>query len=206
MQCRNSFMALCILLFHSAAAQLQIDVQIANPSGGTITLDPNALNSQASSQGVAGAFVNVQTDTVTQLVAQQCQPGTFSQTTTVNGVTTQTCVNCAAGTASTAIGASDASTCVPCTTGAFAIERSSVCTDCAANTFSVTPAGPSPSVCLQCPPYTTSPVHSNSVDNCICNAGYFQSDNVLKAFPYAAVPISLGFEGAAGIDFSHVLC
>jgi hypothetical protein len=207
---RHHTLVFCIvsLLFPSKSLgqQIGLDVQIVNSDGSQISLDTDSLNTAASSQGAAGSFVNVDSSPETQLSALQCQQGTFSQKIISNGITTQTCVSCSAGTASAAVGASDASTCAPCTTGSFAIEKAATCTDCASNTFSITPAGPSPSVCLQCPPHTTSPTHSNSVDNCVCDAGYFQSDNVLKAFPYAAVPISLGFEGTIGINFPHVQC
>ena len=196
-------MCIAVSLFvQSNAQQLVIQVNISSPNGANTTIDQGKLNSVASSQGAGAIIASVSQSVDTQLTAQQCQQGTYSQT--VNSA--QTCVNCAAGTASSAVGASDSSTCVPCTTGSFSLEKSATCTDCGVNTFSVTPAGPSPSVCLQCPPYTTSPTHSSSVDSCVCNAGFFQSDNVLKAFPYDYVPISIDFSGAFSINFPHVSC
>ena len=197
----------CIIAHTALGDQIQVDVNIipsaSNPDG---KVNTTTLTQIAASQGATG-FVGVIQQTVdTQLQAEQCPTGTFSSINTVNGIVTQTCTPCAAGTASSVRGASDSSTCIPCSTGSFSLTQASVCIDCAANTFSVTPAAPSPSSCLQCPPSTTSPSHSSAVEMCVCDAGYFISDNVLNTFPYNAIPITVPFIGASSINLAHVTC
>jgi len=183
-------------------AQIQVDWSIQPTSGQTIG-DLSNLGQEAAAQGATGIVSVVKTDE-TQLTAQQCQPGTYSQKTSATAA--QTCVPCPAGTASTAVGASDPSTCIPCTTGAWSYASSSVCTDCVADTFSVTVRATAPNACLQCPPDATSPTRSSNVDMCICDPGNFLSDNVMRAFPYDAVPVEMSLMGVTGIDIPHVTC
>ncbi len=204
---RPLFVALALACLHSGAAQIAVEVQILpDPSLPPVSLDPTALGNIAASQGIAG-FSGVLSQTVdTQLVAERCPKGTYSSLQTVNQVSSQVCVSCPAGTASDVDGASDPSTCSPCATGSYALSGASACTDCPANTFSVTPQAPGPSSCIACPLNTTSPARSDSIDKCVCNGGYFASQNLLNALPYAAVPLALPFTNAAPIDYAHVTC
>ena len=198
---------LLLALAANSHAQIAVQVQILpDPTKPPVSLDPSALSAIAANQGIAG-FSGVLSQTVdTQLVAEQCPPGTYSALQTVNQVATQVCVSCPAGTASSVSGASDPSTCVACVTGAYALVGASACTDCPANTFSVTPQAPGPAACIACPRNTTSPARSDSVDKCVCNNGFFTSQNVLSALPYDAVPLSLPFVNAAPINYAHATC
>jgi len=184
------------------SAQISIDVNIApTPGQNTPTLDLNTLNQQGLN-GISGVVPGT---VDTQLVVQQCGKGTYSLN--------QECIPCSAGTSSQAVGASDPATCVPCGTGAYAPQQSSVCTNCVVNTFSVTPMAASVSSCLACPPHTTSGVKSDSVEDCICNPGYFLSDNILSVsngLTYDYIPPgvsdSLAFLSAVSIDVPSVNC
>jgi hypothetical protein len=63
--------------------------------------------------------------------------------------------------------------------------------DCPANTFSPTYKAGSITQCLACPPDTTSTSGSNNVRSCVCNSGYFVSNNLVSAFD--GIISSLGF-------------
>lgn len=196
---------LCVMLVffvpHRSTAQLAVEVDIKpDPSKPTLVLDPSQFAGVNSFSGIMSQTVD------TELVAEKCTPGTYSSTLIVDGINTQTCVPCAAGTASAVSGASDASTCVPCITGSFSFSGSSSCTDCPANTFSVTPQATGPTACLSCPANTTAPARSDNVDKCVCVNSYFPSTNLLNAYPYDAVPIVLSLSGAASINYAHVTC
>lgn len=198
--------AICLLLCSSfmvmTTAQIQVDWSIIPPPNNP-TIDLSNLSQEAANQGATG-IVNVVKTEETQLSAEQCQPGTYSQKSSASAA--QTCVPCPAGTASPVVGASDPSTCIPCVTGAWSYAKSSACTDCVADTFSVTVRATAPGVCLQCPPDATSPVRSSNVDMCICDPGNFLSENVMRAFPYDAVPVEMSLVGVTGIDIPHVTC
>ena len=169
-------------------------------------LDPSLLGSIATNQGVTGYSGVVSQSVDTQLVAERCMPGTYSALQTTGQSTSQVCVSCPAGTASSVSGASDPSACTACPTGTYALTGASVCSDCPANTFSVTPLAGSPSVCMACPQNTTSPVRSDSIDKCVCVNGFFDSKNLMDASPYDAVPLALPFTNVAPIDYAHVTC
>jgi hypothetical protein len=195
---RTIFLLLCTAAL--TAAQIQVNWSILPPANKP-AVDLSNIGQAAAAQGATG-IVSVQQTEEKQLSAQQCQPGTYSQ----RSGASQSCTPCPAGTASTAVGASDPSTCIPCATGAYSATGSSVCTDCIADTFSVTVRATNPGVCLQCPPDATSPTRSSNVDMCICDPGNFLSDNVMRAFPYDAVPVEMSLVGATGIDIPHVTC
>ena len=196
-----------LLLPSLAYAQIAVDVQIsANGLGQPPTLDLNNLNQQGVN-GISGVVPGT-VDTI--LVAEQCGQGTFSGIEAETG--SQVCIPCPAGTASPVFGASDPSTCHPCSTGAYAALQSSACTNCNANTFSVTPMASSVGSCLACPPHTTSNSVSDSVEDCVCNPGYFLSDNVISianGLTYDYIPPgisdSLQFKSAVSIDVVHVI-
>lgn len=200
-------MFLVLIALGPSAAQIAVQVQIMpDPTKPTVPLDPTALGNIAASQGIAG-FSGVLSQTVdTQLVAEKCPAGTYSALQIINSVSTQVCVSCPAGTASAVSGASDPSTCVACVTGAYALPGASTCTDCPPNTFSVTPLAAGPTACIACPSNTTSPARSDSIDKCVCNNGFFSSQNLLDAVPYNAVPLRLSFTGVSAIDYAHVTC
>jgi hypothetical protein len=195
---RTIFLMLCAATL--TAAQIQVNWSILPPANQP-TIDLSNLGQAAAAQGATG-IVSVQKTVEEQLSATQCQRGTYSQ----KSGTSQICVPCPAGTASAATGASDPSTCVPCPTGAYSSQGASACTDCVADTFSVTVRATNPGVCRQCPPDSTSPARSSNVDMCICDPGNFLSDNVMRAFPYDAVPVEMSLVGATGIDIPHVTC
>jgi hypothetical protein len=203
-------LVLLALTLHSINAQITVDVQIL-PDPNNINSPPPVLNldtlvSNGGSQGLTG-FQGVNAGTVdVQLYAQMCAPGTYSQ---LSGA----CIPCPAGTASATNGASDPSTCIPCPTGAYASAGSSVCTDCRPNTFSVVPLAPDITVCQTCPIYTSSNAESDNVDQCVCNSGYFLSDNILSVsngLTYDAVSQgianTLAFSSLVSIDVAHVTC
>lgn len=194
----------------SVNAQITVNVQILpDPTkldAPPPVLDLNTLVSDGSKQGLTG-FQGVNSGTVdVQLYAQMCGPGTYSQP-------SGSCLPCPPGTASAASGASDPSTCIPCPTGAYAAAGSSVCTDCMPNTFSVVPLAPDISVCQACPPQSSSNAESDNVDQCVCNSGYFLSDNILSVsngLTYddvsQGIANTLAFSSLVSIDVPHVTC
>lgn len=206
---RTAMLAVVILLLipSPSNAQISVDVQIVSTGQNQPpALDLNTLNQQGVN-GISG-LVPGTVDTV--LVAEQCGQGTYSGVDASTG--SQVCVACPSGTSSAVVGASDPSTCLPCSTGAYAALQSSACTNCNANTFSVTPMASSVSACLTCPPHTTSNAVSNSVEDCVCNPGYFLSDNVISianSLTYDYIPPgisdSLQFKSAVSIDVVHVI-
>ena len=196
----HRFLFCALLLTSTVTADIYVDWKIVPPpNSNTVNLDN--LGQAAAAQGATG-IVSVDKNVVEKLTAEMCQPGTYSQ---IIG-TDQLCIPCPAGTASPAYGASDPSTCLPCATGAYSRAQASVCTDCVADTFSVTLKATVPDVCLQCPPESTSPSRSSSVEMCICDEGTFLSENVMRAFPYDAVPVEMSLLGVTGIDIPHVTC
>lgn len=187
-----------------AAAQIAVNVQILpDPTILPSPIDPTVLGSIAANQGVTG-FSGVISQTVdTQLVAELCTPGTYSAVVPGTG---QVCLSCPAGTASPTSGASDPSACRSCPTGTYALTGASACTDCPVNTFSVTPMAATPAACLACPNNTTSPARSDSIDKCVCVNGFFNSQNLMDATPYDAIPLALPFGNVASINSAHVTC
>ena len=203
-------LAFLLLTMCSVNAQITVNVQISpdpnNLNAPPPVLDLNTLVSGGNQQGLTG-FQGVSSGTVdVQLVAQMCGPGTYSQ---LSG----SCLQCPAGTASAASGASDPSTCIPCPTGAYASAGSSVCVDCRPNTFSVVPLAPDITVCQACPVQSSSNAESDNVDQCVCNSGFFLSDNILSVsngLTYDAVSQgianTLAFSSLVSIDVPHVTC
>ena len=194
----------------SVNAQITVNVQISpdpnNLNAPPPVLDLNTLVTGGNQQGLTG-FQGVSSGTVdVQLVAQMCGPGTYSQ---LSG----SCLPCPAGTASAASGASDPSTCIPCPTGAYASAGSSVCVDCRPNTFSVVPLAPDITVCQACPVQSSSNAESDNVDQCVCNSGFFLSDNILSVsngLTYddvsQGISNTLAFSSLVSIDVAHVTC
>ena len=196
-----------MLLLTQCAAQITVDLQILpDPTILPSPIDPSLLGSIAANQGVTGFSGVVSQSVDTQLVAELCAPGTYSAVQTTGQSTSQVCVSCPAGTASSVSGASDPSACTACPTGTYALTGASVCTNCPANTFSVTALAGSPSVCLACPQNTTSPARSDSIDKCVCVNGFFTSNNLMDAIPYDAIPLALPFVNVAPINYAHVTC
>ena len=199
----------CLILFLLFCApftqgdQVSVDFQILPNSGQNVTIDDKTLSNYIQQSGSVIQFSSFSQTVETQLSALQCPTGTYSSTTASGG---QTCQKCPAGTASPYLGASNAASCAPCSTGSFSLEQASVCTDCTLNTFSVTPSAPSISYCMKCPSNTTSPVHSSAVEMCVCNPGFFVSDNVMLTLPYDAVPISMPLTGIVNTNVPHVSC
>jgi len=196
---------LCFVLFlvvPFASAQLNIQVSIAG--GAQPTIDANSLSNAVSTQGLAGKFqgtITQSSDTI--LVVDKCSVGTYSSYTKI-ATQSSVCVNCTAGTASNVEGASTPMTCAACNAGSFSGSGAANCTDCPKNTFSTTYMATRLNDCLACPPHSTSPAHSDHVEACVCDDGYFQSNNILTAFD--AVLASLAFIGMVSIDIPHLVC
>jgi hypothetical protein len=67
----------------------------------------------------------------------------------------------------------DGFACTACLSGKFKIlSGSSACIDCLTGKYSTTASATSSDVCTNCPAWSNSPAGSNSIDNCICWAGY----------------------------------
>ena len=181
---------LALLTPYATAQFLNIDVKIE----GTDTLP--SVNTQTLASAVPVHSISSEADTI--LFVEKCGKGTYSNK---DG---NMCLDCPAGTASAAEGASNPMTCNACSTGAFSAAASSVCTDCPINTFSTTYMASNQTQCLVCPPHSTSPTHSNQVQDCVCDSGFFMSDNILTPFDSILTP--LGFEGALSINIPHVIC
>ena len=186
---------LLFLLFLAAAvAQEQINFQVEIDNADPIS--PNSLSAELTE-------ANLQQATITQTVDQVilidiCQAGTFS----VVGATS--CTNCPAGTASNTLGADTAMACHACNAGTWANSGFANCSKCVTNHFSPTYKAEIVTRCLTCPPHSTSPIASPQVQSCVCDDGYFQSDNLLPVFD--GILVSLGFESAAAVNVPHVSC
>ena len=200
---RHPFVIFWLCCVSSALGQITVDFKILPSTDQNVTIDPSTLSNYIKQSGSVIQFSGISQTVDTLLSAQQCPTGTFSSVTSTGA---QTCQKCPAGTASPVLGASSIATCIPCSTGSFSLEQASVCTDCTVNTFSVTPAAPSQTYCMKCPQNTTSPVHSSAVEMCVCNPGFFLSDNVMNAYPYDAVPITMPLTGIVSINVPHVSC
>jgi hypothetical protein len=189
----NLLLASFILaLIHPSVQQINVNVEIDTVNGSS-TLTSN-LSPELQQANLTQGYV--QSITNTELIVEICPTGTFSNN--------AQCVNCPAGTASPVQGASNDMTCAACNAGTFAAAKSSACTNCQANTFSATYKASSSAQCLSCPQSTTSIAGSDNVRSCVCNNGLFVSNNLVPAFD--GVSLSLGFEGAAGVNLAHVVC
>ncbi len=202
---RSLLLIIITMMPYTTHAQVAVEIEINANGDQPPTLDLNTLNQQGVN-GISG-LVPGTVDTI--LVAEQCGQGTYSG---IDETGSQVCVPCQAGTASAVSGASDPSTCIPCTTGAYAALQSSACSNCNANTFSVTPMAATAGACLTCPPHTTSNAVSDSVEDCVCNSGFFLSDNIISvanSLTYDYIPPgisdSLQFKSAVSIDVVHVI-
>jgi hypothetical protein len=200
-KCLIFFLLFCAPL--TEGDQVSVDFQILPNNGQNVTIDDKTLSNYNQQSGSVIQFSSFSQTVETQLSALQCPTGTYSSITPSGG---QTCQKCPAGTASPLLGASNVASCAPCSTGSFSLEQASVCTDCTVNTFSVTPSAPSVSYCMKCPTNTTSPTHSSAVEMCVCNPGFFLSDNVMLAIPYDSVPISMPLTGIVNTNVPHVSC
>ena len=199
------------LLLQPASSQFA-DIQIEinpDPDSPTPTVNITNLQTAAKNVGINTGILNMMPQTVdTQLQAELCGPGTYSQMSTGQFINTNQCVKCPNGTASAVSGASDPSTCVPCPTGAYSWQGASACIDCAANTFSVTPQAPNSSACIACPPNTNALPGSDAIEKCQCNTAFFLSDNILtvNALTYDTIATAIPFGDVAPINTPHVTC
>ena len=182
-------------IIHPSVQQLNIKVEIAADNN-NVTLADNTLSAELSQANLTQGYI--QSITQEELLVDICPTGTFSSPT--GGA----CVNCPSGTASPVEGAANDMTCAACNAGTFAAAASSVCTNCPTNTFSPQYKAATISQCLACPSDTTSTVGSDSVRSCVCNSGFFVSNNLVSAFD--GITASLGFAGAVSINLPHVVC
>ena len=121
-----------------------------------------------------------------------CGAGTFSAA--VGAASSATCAACAAGTGALA-GASSSGTCGACGAGKFSTAGSgcidcragkyspttgaadeSACLNCPPNSYGNTTAAVSASACRACPSNSLSTAGSTRIDDCLCNAGFRQSE------------------------------
>jgi len=188
---------LIIVVVH---AQIVIDMDILNSDQ---PLLPGVLNPSLASHSVPLASA-LSSQTGSQVSVIQCEAGSFAE----GGAST--CTSCAAGTASTVVGAITHFTCQSCSSGSFSAEASSSCTQCGVNTFSSTPAAASSDSCLVCPPNSNSTAGSASVGSCACDTSYFLPVNMLQPLdPHASVQFGVWDSlhvGTSVLDVPHVSC
>jgi hypothetical protein len=172
----------CMLLFLMpiALAQINVQVQILNATDNS-TIQQNSLNQQLQAQNLSTATV-ISSSLSSQVAVQQCGTGTYAE------VSSTVCQQCAAGTASPVVGATDRFTCQTCSPGSWSLTQSSSCTLCPTNTFSPNAAAPSQASCLACPPNSNALVGSDMITKCSCNDRYFIPTNTLQVLdPPSAV-------------------
>jgi hypothetical protein len=188
----NLLVVFLLALIHPSVQQINVNVEIDTVNG-TATLTDN-LSPELQQANLTQGYVTSVTNK--ELIVERCPTGTFSDN--------AECVNCPSGTASPVTGASNDMTCAACSAGTFAATKSSACTNCQPNTFSTTYKASSSAQCLSCPQSTTSNTGSDNVRSCVCDNGLFVSNNLAPAFD--GVTLSLGFEGATGVNLAHVVC
>ena len=140
----------------------------------------------------------VQSITHEELVVNLCPTGTFSS------AERDACVQCPSGTSSPVTGASNDMTCRACSAGTFSGVASSACANCPANSFSPVYKATDSTQCTACPSNTKSTAGSDNVRACVCDSGFFVSNNLVSSFD--GIVSTLGFEGAAAINLPHVVC
>lgn len=190
-----SVLGLCLILIHQSTQQLNIKVEIKGDAD-NITLEDNTLSAELSQANLTQGYI--QSISQAELMVNICPTGTYSLPNTGE------CIDCPAGTASPVEGAANDMTCAACGAGTFAKAAASVCTNCPVHTFSTLYKASSKSQCIACPTNTTSAVGSGNVRACVCNSGFFVSNNLVSAFD--GVIDTLGFDGAISIDLPHVAC
>ena len=147
--------------------------------------------------------IHLQQVTITQSIDEAilvdiCTPGTYSY------AGASACTLCPGGTSSPIEGAQNAMTCHSCSAGTWAANGAPACINCGANTFSTTYMASNFTTCINCPPHSTSPAGSSQVQACVCDNGYFMSNNLLTAFD--GILTTLGFDSASGINVPHIVC
>jgi hypothetical protein len=194
---KNNAIAILIIVsfVDPSFQQLNINVQISSDSENT-TLADNTLSAELSQANLTQGYI--QSITQEELIVDICSKGTYSAP--VGGV----CIDCPLGTASPVEGASNDMTCSGCSAGTFAAAASSACTNCPANTFSPMYKASSIVQCIACPPDTTSTTGSDNVRSCVCDSGFFVSNNIISGFD--GIVTALGFGGATSINIEHVVC
>jgi len=182
-----------IFTFTHAQQQIAVNVNINNK-------DTPVLANQLSAELTRS---NLQQVTITQSINEEilvdiCTPGTYSY------AGASACTNCPSGTSSPIEGATNAMVCHSCSAGTWALGGSPTCTNCQANTFSTTFMASNYTTCVDCPPHSTSPPGSSQVQACVCDNGYFMSNNLLT--PFDSILTTLGFELASNINVPHIIC
>ena len=189
-----SHIILAIFFVASAVAQQQVDVHVDVIVNHTIS--GNQLSAELTQGGL-------QQGTITQIIDEEilvdiCTPGTYSY------AGASACTLCPQGTSSPITGATNAMVCHACSAGTWAGDGSPTCANCVANTFSTIYMASNYTQCTNCPPHSTSPSASSQVQACVCDNGYFMSNNLLTAFD--GILTTLGFEGASAINVPHIVC
>jgi hypothetical protein len=191
----NAYVLLLVtfLTFAHAQQQIAVNVNINNK-------DTPVLANQLSAELTRA---NLQQVTITQSINEEilvdiCTPGTYSY------AGASACTNCPSGTSSPIEGATNAMVCHSCSAGTWALGGSPTCTNCRANSFSTTFMASNYTTCVDCPPHSTSPSGSSQVQSCVCDNGYFMSNNLLS--PFDSILTTLGFELAGSINVPHIVC
>ena len=189
-----------LLLISIARAQIVIDMDILNSDQ---PLDPSVLNPNLLQNSVPAASA-ISSNTGDQVLVIECDAGSFAE----GGAST--CTSCAAGTASSVVGATTHLTCQACSAGSFSAEAASSCSQCGPNTFSATPAASSIDSCLACPPHSNSAQGAATVQSCTCDSSYFLPVNQLQPLDPDA-PVQFGVwdslnVGTSVLDMPHVNC
>ena len=195
MKCTVTVIFIIFSFIDPSFQQLNIDVQISSDTE-NITLADNTLSAELSQANLTQGYI--QSVTQQELIVDICSKGTYSAP--GGGA----CIDCPQGTASPVEGASNDMTCGGCSAGTFAASASSACTNCPVNTFSPTYKASSVTQCIACPPDTTSTTGSDNVRSCVCNSGFFVSNNIITGFD--GIVTALGFDGATSINVEHVVC
>ena len=191
----HSSVALILLCLPLALAQQRISVNVDIQRKNS-TILTNQLSAELT-------HAHLQQVTITQSIDEAilvdiCTPGTYSY------AGASACTLCPGGTSSPTEGARNAMACHSCSAGTWANDGAPACINCVANTFSTTYMASNFTTCVNCPPHSTSPAGSSQVQACVCDNGYFMSNNLLTAFD--GILTTLGFDSAVSINIPHIVC
>lgn len=157
-----------------------IDLSLVNMTG------VNATSLATELQNINDPSADALRDAAVLNLVQTIQNGNVSvlacPTGTYTDPVTTYCIPCSTGTYSEQALASNSSVCISCQQGTWSnvtgANNRSTCSKCPANTYSSTVGASSLSTCLACMPNSVSQPGSQSIDQCVCSAGfYFNSTN-----------------------------
>ena len=191
---------LLLLFVCSCRAGVVVNTVIVGGSG---DLQASVLNAELANNSLPTGTVVV-ASAGEQIFIQQCTPGTYTEGAAIS------CIDCAAGTASSVTGATSSLTCQTCSAGGFSAAAASQCTSCAAGRFSTVTGAVAVDTCLSCPPNSNSASGADYVTKCACNERYFLPVNTLQPLdPKASVQFASWDALAASatvLDLPHLNC